>query len=189
MRAQKIPIYISRRQSRNRARVDVVAAGDVTKRFAPVAAANRLAPLVRGELEWSAQALPPCLRPRAAFASAGADQFSLELRQSAEHGQHQTPVRRGCVGPRVREGSKPGFLSGDPRESVEKIAGRARQAVEPRHHHHVAGVDLGQQPAKLRPLGLGSARHFPEYLFRSAARSWRTCAASLCPSVDTRAYP
>ena len=37
---------------------DVVAAGDVAERFTPVAPANRLAPLVRGELERSAQALP-----------------------------------------------------------------------------------------------------------------------------------
>jgi hypothetical protein len=67
-------------QPRNRARVDVVAASDVAECFAPVAAANRFAPLVRGELERSAQALPARLRPRAAFAGAGADQFALELR-------------------------------------------------------------------------------------------------------------
>jgi hypothetical protein len=59
--------------------------------------------------------------------------------------------------------SKPGFLA-DCREGVEKIAGRARQPVKPRHRHHVAGVDLGQQAAKLRPFGLGSARHFRQYL-------------------------
>jgi hypothetical protein len=35
--------------------VDVVAASDVAERFAPIAAANRLAPLVRGELKGSAQ--------------------------------------------------------------------------------------------------------------------------------------
>ena len=49
----------------------MVAVGDVSERFAPVAAANRFAPLVRGELEGSAQALPARLDLRAAFACAG----------------------------------------------------------------------------------------------------------------------
>jgi hypothetical protein len=44
------------------------------------------------------------------------------------------------------------------------VSGRARQPLEPRHHHHVAGADPGQQPAKLRPVGVGSARHFAEHL-------------------------
>jgi hypothetical protein len=58
---------------------------------------------------------------------------------------------------------KPGFLAGDRREGVEKIARRARQPVEPRHHHHVAGGEHGEQPAKLRPVRLGSARHLSEH--------------------------
>jgi hypothetical protein len=91
--------------------VDVVAAGDFAKWFAPVAAANRLAPLVRGKLEGAAQALPTRFGPLPAFAGASTDQFALELRQPAEHGQQsQAAVRR--VGPRVGEGSKPGFLAG-----------------------------------------------------------------------------
>jgi hypothetical protein len=95
-------------------------------------------------------------------------------------------VRRRRVGPYVGEGSKAGFLAGDRREAIQQITGRARQPVEPRHHHHIAGADLGQQPAKLRPVGLAASRNtFPA----PAARSWRTCAASLCPSVNTRAYP
>jgi len=59
---------------------------------------------------------------------------------------------------------KPAFLTGDRRERVQQVAGGARQPVEPRHHHHVAGVKLVEQAAKLRPVRLGSARHFPEHL-------------------------
>jgi hypothetical protein len=147
--------------------VDVVAAGDVAERFASVTSANRLTPLVRGELEGSAQALPTRLRPLPAFAGAGADQLALELRQSAEHGQHQTPVRGRRVGPRVGEGSKPGFLAGDRGEGVEKIACRACQPVEPRHHHHVAGGEAVKQPVKLHAVGPRPARHFPEHSFAS----------------------
>ena len=38
--------------------------------------------------------------------------------------------------------------------------------VEPRHHQHVAGVELVEHAAKLRPVGLGSTRHFAEHLAR-----------------------
>ena len=60
----------------------------------------------------------------------GADQLALELR---EHGEHQTPVRCHCVGPRAGEGWKPGFLLlGDRRERVQQVACRARQPVDSR---------------------------------------------------------
>jgi hypothetical protein len=49
----------------------------------------------------------------------------------------------------------------------KKVAGRAGEPVEPRHRHHVAGVDDPEQAAKLRAFGLGTARHFAEHLFAS----------------------
>jgi hypothetical protein len=58
---------------------------------------------------------------------------------------------------------KPALL-GDRRERVQQVTGRSSQPVKPRHHHHVAGVELGQQAAKLRPVGLDAARHFAEHL-------------------------
>jgi hypothetical protein len=61
------------REPGNRARVDVVATGDVAERFAPVAAANRFAPLVRGELRRSAHVLPARHGSRPTFAGARAD--------------------------------------------------------------------------------------------------------------------
>jgi hypothetical protein len=38
--------------------------------------------------------------------------------------------------------------------------------VEPRHHHDVDGVELIELAAKLRPVGLGPARHFAEHIAR-----------------------
>jgi hypothetical protein len=76
---------------RNRARVDVVGASDVAERFAPVTTADRLAPLMRRELEGSAQALPARFGACPAFASACTDQFALELRPSGEDGQLKRP--------------------------------------------------------------------------------------------------
>jgi hypothetical protein len=38
--------------------------------------------------------------------------------------------------------------------------------VNRRGYHHIAGADFGEKPPKLRPVGLGSARHFAEHLAR-----------------------
>ena len=48
-----------------------------------IAALDRLASLVVGQLEGAAEALAVRLRPRAAFARARPDQLALELRQPA----------------------------------------------------------------------------------------------------------
>src|SRR6266404_4493141 len=75
-------------------------------------------------------------------------------------------MRRGGVGPCVAERSETGFPIGDRRERVQQVARRSRQPVEPRHQQHVASVELVEYPAKLRPVGLRSARHFTEHLAR-----------------------
>jgi hypothetical protein len=71
----------------------------------------------------------------------------------------------GGVGPRVAQGSKSGLLGGDRRKRVQQVAGGSRQAVEPGHGQHVAGVEHIEQPAKLRAVGLRAARDFAEHFF------------------------
>ena len=77
-------------------------------------------------------------------------------------------MRRRGVGPCVAEGSEPGSLGGDAGEGVQQVAGRAGQAVEPRHHQHVIGVELVERAAELGAVGLGSARHLAEHLARAS---------------------
>jgi hypothetical protein len=132
-----------------------------------VAALDRLALLVIGEFERSAHFLPARRGARPAFACARPDQIALELGQPAQDGQHQAPVRCGGVGPGVAKGFETGFLAGDRRERVQQVAGGSRQPVEPGHGYDVAGVELVEQPAKLRAVGLGAARHFAEHFFAS----------------------
>lgn len=38
------------------------------------------------------------------------------------------------------------------------------QAVEPRHHEHVAGAEMAEYAAELRAVALGAARGLPEHL-------------------------
>src|SRR4051794_29323002 len=92
-------------------------------------------------------------RPLASLARPGTDQPAVELGQAAEHGDHEATLWRGRVGPGVANRAEGRTLAGDPVEDVEEIARRSSQAIEPRHHEHVAGVELGDRPVKLRPIG------------------------------------
>src|SRR5690349_23637805 len=83
-------------QSRNRTVRDIVAARDLAHRLAvEVAATDRLALLVFGQFRFAAELDAACLRALAALASACPDQIALKLGKAAEHGQHETAVRRG----------------------------------------------------------------------------------------------
>jgi hypothetical protein len=151
-----------------------------------VAALDRLALLVIGEFERSAHFLPARHGARPAFACARPDQIALELGQPAQDGQHQAPVRCGGVGPGVAKGFETGFLAGDRRERVQQVAGGSRQPVEPGHGYDVAGVELVEQAAKLRPVGLRSARHLAEHLARPVFPQRRDLSGD---ALAVRRYP
>jgi hypothetical protein len=99
-------------------------AGDVGKRFpAAVTALDRLALLVWPQFGRSAHLLPPCNGPRPAFAGPVPDQVALKLRQATEHGQHQSPVRRGGIRPGIAEGPEACLAGGDCCQRVQQVAG------------------------------------------------------------------
>jgi hypothetical protein len=76
-------------------------------------------------------------------------------------------IKRPC-GPCIAERSETGFPIGNRRERVQQVARRSRQPASRVTSQHVAGVELVEQAAKLRPVGLGAARHFAEHLARRA---------------------
>jgi hypothetical protein len=67
----------------------------------------------------------------------------------------------------VAERAESGLPVGDRGERVQQVAGRAREAVEPRHHEHVAGVELGERAAELRAFGLASPGGLAEHRLAS----------------------
>jgi hypothetical protein len=169
---------------------DIVAAGNFAHRLAfAVAAADRLALLVFGHFRFAAKLDAARLGAFPPFAGSRADQTPLELSQSAEDSQDQAAMRRGGVGRCVANAFESGFLAGDRREGVQQVAGGSGRPIEPCHHHHVAVAELVEQTPKLRPVGLGSARHFAEHLARPCFLKAATVRATLWPSVDTRACP
>jgi hypothetical protein len=75
------------------------------------------------------------------------------------------------------------FESGSLQRRVRNEPSRG-QTNEPRHHHHIAGVNLGRRSCVRS--GLGSARHFTEHLLRSGG----TKLAHLCRlALPARRYP
>jgi hypothetical protein len=149
----------------NCAVADVVAAGNLAP-GSPSRSRRRIASRfwVLGQFRFPAEL--HAARAVASFTGAGADQIPLELRQPAQNGQHQAAVCCRRVGPRVAKRTEARFPAGDRRERVQQVAGGSRQPVEPCHHQHVAVFDLVKQAAKLRPVGLGSARYFAKHLAR-----------------------
>jgi hypothetical protein len=69
----------------------------------------------------------------------------------------------------------------------QKVGCVARQAVNGRGYHYVAGGKPFHQLAKLRPVGRGAGDFLAEHFFASAAFSWRTCPVSSWAAVETRA--
>jgi hypothetical protein len=75
-----------RRQSRNRALADVVAAREFHKRSAFGPSPAGLVLLRLGQFRFPPHALPALLRPAAALGGAGADKVALHVRQAAQYG-------------------------------------------------------------------------------------------------------
>ena len=57
------------------------------------------------------------------------------------------------VGPRFRQGSELRLGVHDALDDGEQVEGAARQPVNPRHRHPVAGGELAEHPVKLAPVG------------------------------------
>jgi hypothetical protein len=73
--------------------------------------------------------------------------------------QHQAPGAGAGVGPRLGQGSKLRLGVHDALDDGEQVEGAAGEAVNPRHHHYVAGGQLAEHPVKLAPVG-PPAGHF-----------------------------
>jgi Pentapeptide repeats (8 copies) len=146
------------RESRNRALADAIAAREFGKRSAFGPAATGLVLLCRRQFRGPAHMLPTLLRPAAAFSGAGADKIALHVRQSAENGNHQPPGAGAGVGPRFRERAELRLGVHDTFDDLEQVEGAARQAVDPRHRHHITRVQFVEHPVEFAPVG-PRARH------------------------------
>src|SRR5438270_3375507 len=93
-------------------------------------------------------------------ASIGSSQYYLRtlVCKPAEYRQHQASGADAGVGPRFRQGSELRLRVHDALHDPEQVEGAAREAVNPRHRHHVAGGQLAEHPVKLAAVDV-RARH------------------------------
>ena len=131
-------------------------------------------------------ASPFCLRRRAPCCWCGVS-FGLRPSFTPRGGRAMSWCR-----PCIAQGSETGFPLGDRRKRVQQISGGSGQAVEPRHHQHVARLKCLDHAAKLRPIGLRSLTCTSRNTLRHPAlvscRAWAS-TLSLLPPGDTRAQP
>ena len=118
---------------------DAEGPGDVREGLTRLPSRQRLTPLMRIERRRPSHVDALGLRALSPFACSGADQLPLKLRQPAEHGQHQPPVRRGGMGPGIREGTQSRARLADRVKRVEQVPRRSRQPVKPSDKEEIAG--------------------------------------------------
>jgi hypothetical protein len=96
-----------------------------------------------------------------AFGGAGADQVALDIGKAAEYRQHHAPGAGAGVG--LRLGQWPELCLGvhNALDDAEQIEGAAREAVNPRHHHHNAGRKSRRQRCALTMGNLRISRSKP----------------------------
>ena len=97
--------------------------------------------------------LPLGLRAAPAFCRAGADQIAFHIGEASEDGEHQAPGAGAGVGPGFRQRSELRLGVRDALDDGEQVEGAARQPVDPRHRHQVAGGQLAEHAVKLVPVG------------------------------------
>ena len=93
-----------------------------------------------------------------AFGSTGADKIALHVRQPAKYRQHQAPGTGACVSPRLGQGPELPARIHDTLDDGEQIEGAARQPIDARHRHYIAGFEAVEHAQKLVPVG-SRARH------------------------------
>jgi hypothetical protein len=117
--------------------------------------------LGRCEGRGTAHSLSLGLGAAPAFGGAGADKVALNISQAAEYRQHQAPGAGAGVGPRFGQRSKLRLSVHDALDNAEQIEGAAREAVNPRHGHHVARGQLAEHPVQFAPVGPRAGRLLP----------------------------
>lgn len=92
-----------------------------------------------------------------ALAGAGADQVTLDIRQTAQHGNHHPPRAGRGIGPRLGKGQELPTGIHNLLDDGEQLERRSGEAVDPRHHQHVAALYGFEEAGQLFAVGDGAA--------------------------------
>jgi len=87
-----------------------------------------------------------------AFRRPRADKIALHIGEVSEDGEHQSPGAGASVGPRLGKRAELRLGVHDLLDDSEQVEGAAREAVDARHRHHVAGREALEHFEKLAPV-------------------------------------
>jgi len=140
----------------NRRLTDIVAARDAALCLAGLDPFARFLLLMGSEFRLAAEFDAFLLGVGPAARGALDDATALQLGGNAKHGQDKLGKVRGCIDNRLGNGAqaRPGAL--DVAGDHQKIGRVARETVNGRGDHDIAGGEGLHQPGKLRPVGRGA---------------------------------
>ncbi len=97
-----------------------------------------------------------------------------------QDGNHQAPGAGGGVGPRLGQRAELSACVNDALEMANR-SNVERQAVYPRHRHHLAGGEVFEHAQQFAPVGPAPLAFSLWSFTQPSARSWSSCASSVCP--------
>lgn len=101
-----------------------------------------------------------CLRCGSTAAGAIVDQGPFELGNAGKDRQHHASGRRRGVGPWLCQRTQAGLGRIQLLGNIEKITGRAGEAIEPGDGYNITVAQLIEQRCELRPIAPGSRHLF-----------------------------
>jgi hypothetical protein len=119
---------------------------------------DRLAALMRRQLERSAEPDAAHFGSLAAFAGPSPDECPLEFGEAAEDRQHQHHMGSGGIAPSILERAEAGAGLLHRFQDIQQVAGGAGQPVEPGHHQHVTWLEPLDHPGELGSIAPRAAR-------------------------------
>lgn len=153
----------------HRLHADLEEPGDLRRRAASFAQAAHFRPLCLGQYARPPAGPSPLLRRLHAFACAFADPFPLELGDRGEDVEDEPPGRgRGVDILSERPEARPACA--DRLDDLQQVAQGPGETVVLRHHDHVTGAKLIEQPPQLGPVADGTADLVREDLIRTGGR-------------------
>src|SRR3954465_8419664 len=135
----------------------VVGAGDLGQGLASLSAGQRLSLLMRGELWLAPEMHAPRPGPLPALSRARPDQFTLELGETAQDGQHEPAMWCRRIRPSILQGPKAGLFLRNSSEGIEQIAGGASQPGEAGDEHDITSAERAHEAGQFGAVSTSSA--------------------------------
>src|SRR3954453_9199906 len=121
--------------------------------------------LMRGELGLAPEQHAAIPGPLPAFPGARPDQFTLELGETTQDGQHQAAMRGRRIRPSILQGPAAGLFLSKSCEGVEESGGGAGKPIQAGDEHDITGAERAHEAGQFGTVGTSPADLFGKDLF------------------------